>query len=144
MGSLTNSVKGAEEVLARRFLMGRRGGRHLSKIEFSCIEHFIEDVRKERITKVHLDLKENVRQSELSFIYYVSVEVVVTAQGDDNYQVYEYVERVTDVTTTEPRCTDEEAMEKATRRMSELKEVLTGAGFDVLHGRIVLAGDSVS
>jgi hypothetical protein len=114
-------------------------GHRLSKIEFSCLDDFIEEVRQEGVSKVHLDLVQNVRQSELSFVYYVSLEIVVTAQSDSGAQLYEYVERLAVVATTEPMCTDCDELARAECRLAELKVALSAAGFDVHHGRIVAA-----
>ncbi|MCL6444835.1 MAG: hypothetical protein K6T83_15500 [Alicyclobacillus sp.] len=117
--------------------LDRHVGRYSSKIEFSCLDDFIEDVQAEGIVKVHLDLLENVHASELSFIYYVSLDIVVTAQADHKGRVYEYSERVSVQTTDEPKVTDLDALAKAQTRLAEVKRRLTEAGFQTRHGRIV-------
>ncbi|MCL6517093.1 hypothetical protein [Alicyclobacillus sp.] len=107
-----------------------------SRIEFSSIDHFIDDVRREGIRRVHLDIFEEPRQSELSFVYYVGLDCVVTARDATGETTYEYIHRVSVVTETEPHCTDPNAWALARKRLEELEDRLRAAGFDVRHGRV--------
>lgn len=114
----------------------RHIGRHAWKIEFSCLDDFIEDLESEGIDQVRLDLVENAQPSELSFIYYVSLDIVVTAQ-DRPVRLYQYSERVCTQTTDEPKMTDRDAWMDAQARLAEVKRRLLDAGFQIRHGRIV-------
>lgn len=128
---------GGVPVLSRRSPTPEsKGVRFPARIEFSSIDHFIDDVRREGIRRVHLDLFEDARQSELSFVYYVGLDCVVTARDPAGDTTYEYIHRVSVVTETEPHCTDPNAMELARKRLAELEETLRAAGFDVRHGRV--------
>lgn len=114
-----------------------RSPRSTSKVEFSCLDYLMEDLRHGGIETVRIDLFDSVRQTELSFVYYVTLTLYVTAQDENNDAIFEYREDVASSTNTEPHCNDETAIQQGRERLAEVKQQLKTAGFEVLHGRYV-------
>ncbi|QSO46268.1 hypothetical protein [Alicyclobacillus mengziensis] len=109
------------------------------KLEFSSIERFMEDAEEDHVRTVHLDVFEVSQQSELSFVYYVTLTVFVTAEDDVQKLLYEYSEEVGTVASTDRRCSDETMVLRARQRIAELEELLVTNGFDVKHGRLTVS-----
>ena len=109
------------------------------KLEFSSIERFMEDAEDDHVRTVHLDVFEVSQQSELSFVYYVTLTVFVTAEDDVQKLLYEYSEEVGTVASTDRRCSDETMVLRARQRIAELEELLVTNGFDVKHGRLTVS-----
>jgi|GEM_PF-6368954 len=114
-----------------------RMARTTNKVEFSCLDYFIEDMRHSGINTLRIDLFDSVQQTELSFVYYVTLTLYVTSQSNRRDTIFEYAEEVASSTNTEPRCDDEAALHQGKTRLAQVKEQLEEAGFEVLHGRYV-------
>lgn len=112
-----------------------RAARTSNKVEFSCLEYFIEDMKRSDITTVRIDVFESVQRTELSFVYYVTLTLFVTAQSDFQHTLFEYTEEVGTATNTEPKLADEAVLAKGRTKIEELKQRLESEGFEVLHGR---------
>lgn len=109
------------------------------KLEFSSIESFIEDARADHVDTVHLDVFEVSQQSELSFVYYVTLTVFVTAEDEAQRLLYEYSEEIGTVASTDRHCTDETIVHQAKARVQELGQVIATQGFEVRHGRLTVS-----
>jgi hypothetical protein len=106
------------------------------KLEFSSIQRFMEDAEQDHVRTVHLDVFEVSQQSELSFVYYVTLTIFVTAEDHEQRLLYEYAEEVGTVAGTDRHCKDEAIVVRARERVKELHEELTTTGFEVKHGRL--------
>jgi hypothetical protein len=109
-----------------------------AKVDFPNLIHFIEDVREAGVKTVRLDAFEFVSQSELSFVYHVTLALFVTAHDPIENVFYEYTEALGTQTNTEPEFTDSSLTDLVERRTSEVKEELRQANFNVRHGRYTI------
>ncbi|MDI3328888.1 MAG: hypothetical protein QJR06_10065 [Alicyclobacillaceae bacterium] len=109
--------------------------RAYQKVEFSNLDHLIENLAGVGTRIVRLDLFEEVRQSELSFVYYITPTVFVTALDPSGYTVYEYREPFETVASDKKRLSNPTLLEPARRRMGEIEQHLRTSGFDVRYGR---------
>ncbi|QQE77483.1 hypothetical protein [Alicyclobacillus sp. SO9] len=114
-----------------------RAVRTRNKVEFSCLEYFLDDMLRSEISSVRIDVFDSVQATELSFVYYVTLTLFVTAQSDFEHTIYEYTEEVDTSTNTEPHITDTQVLEKGNRRIEELKKWFSEKGFEVRSGRFV-------
>ncbi|KPV42244.1 hypothetical protein [Alicyclobacillus ferrooxydans] len=108
------------------------------KLEFSSLSRFMEDASEDHVHTVHLDIFEVAQQSELSFVYYVTVTVFVTAEDVEQRLLYEYAEDIDTVASTDRKCRDEQILDCAKQRIKEIEQVLRDEGFEVRHGRLTV------
>lgn len=109
-------------------------------VDFPTLDHFVEDIETAGIDEVRIDMFESVRATELSFVYYVSLVLVLTAADSQEGLIYEYSEVEETVTATEPHVTDELVRQRAQDRMSEVTRALRSTGLQVRHGRFTCDG----
>ncbi|MCF8567210.1 hypothetical protein LLE49_21040 [Alicyclobacillus tolerans] len=110
----------------------------VQKVEFPSLDRFIEELGHENIESVRLDVFSESRPSELSFVYYNTLELFVTAQDHSGQILYEYMEPLATSTNTEPRFADEDGLELANRTRQKTAEKLSSAGLHVLGGRYTI------
>jgi hypothetical protein len=94
-------------------------------------------MRRSGIEVLRLDLFENVHQTELSFVYYVTLTLFVTAQSSFEHTIFEYAEEIGTATSTAPHMEDAAVLNQGRSRIEELKRRLEEEGFEVRHGRYV-------
>jgi hypothetical protein len=105
------------------------------KVDFPNLSHFQEELSDEHIHLVRLDMFEEPQQSELSFVYYVTLIMYVTAQDPTGMVLYEYRELLETTASSEPKFTDEMALKRAHERLTEVGLQLSSKGFVVQRGR---------
>jgi hypothetical protein len=116
----------------------RKEQRHLvSKVEFSNLNYFIEDIKSHGVTTVRLDTSQRARQSELSFVQYVDLTLFVTAVDKRNCVMFEYSEAVGTAVSIEANDVEEPLLEKARQRLDEIGMTLRMNDFKVEHGRVM-------
>lgn len=104
-------------------------------ITFANIDEFVDESKDVGIRQVRLDTITKWRDSELSFLKYVSSVVVVTAVHPVRHTVYEYVESVITTIQSDDELHPED-VHCTEQRLLELREQLVRAGFEVRRGRI--------
>jgi hypothetical protein len=114
-----------------------RAARTSNKVEFSCLEYFIDDMKRSGIDFLRIDSFESVRQTELSFVYYVTLTLYVTAQSNFEHTIFEYTEEVGTATNTTPHMEDKSVLAQGQSRVKDLKRRLEQEGFEVGHGRYI-------
>jgi hypothetical protein len=114
-----------------------RAARTSNKVAFSCLEYFIDDMSRSGIELLRTDLFETVHQTELSFVYYVTLTLFVTAQSTFEHTIFEYAEEIGTATNTTPHMEDAAVLNQGRTRIAELERRLGEAGFEVRHGRYV-------
>lgn len=107
------------------------------RVDFPAVDHFIEDARNAGVSEVRIDLFPSARVSELSFVYYVSLLLYVTALDPKNSLIYEYKEVLETTAALESGMTDEFAIQPGTDRLVEIEELFRQSGFSTAHGRFV-------
>ena len=112
------------------------------KVEFPTFAHFVEDMTDMGIENVRLDVFEEVKQSELSFVYYITLTVFLTARDSIGNILYEYTEPIGTIASTDKKLQDESFMELAQGRIRELEEQLRGAKLRVRRGRYSVPNDN--
>jgi len=107
-------------------------------VEFPTVDHFIEDIASTGIETVRLDTFEEVSQSELSFVYYVTLTLFVTAYDPVKRILYEFVEPIGTTACTEMKLEDDLFTERAQNRIRDVELQLGEAKLTVLRGRYSL------
>lgn len=108
------------------------------KVEFPSLNRFIEEVVNSDIRIVRIDLFSESRPSELSFVYYTTLTLYVTAQEPSGMVLYEYVEPLSTVANTEPRFNNEDALRVAQDTLRQTVQTLTAHGLETRGGRFSL------
>jgi hypothetical protein len=109
-------------------------------VQFPNLDHFLAEVAENQIDTVRLDIFEVVRPSPLSFVQYVAVTLYVTAQDPARATVYEYVEPVTTLTSSDPLRHDEAvhlAVDAAADRLHEVEQRMASTALHIRRGRYV-------
>lgn len=119
-----------------------KGSNTTTKIEFSALADFIEEVRAAKIDVVRFDVFETAEKSELSFIYYVTVTMYVTAQSFSGRTLYEYREWLGTAPSADRHFQDDVLEKLVQARSSEVRTVLAAASCTVKAGRFVIQGPS--
>ncbi|MBX5435766.1 MAG: hypothetical protein IRZ33_00960 [Alicyclobacillaceae bacterium] len=112
--------------------------RAYQKVEYPSLRHLMDDLALEQVRGVRLDVFEEARASELSFVFYVTLTLYVTALDASGYTLYEYKENIATAASTDPVLDHDEPRLRAQRRMEEVFRDLSAAGFDVRGGRYAL------
>ncbi|WDL99138.1 hypothetical protein [Alicyclobacillus sp. ALC3] len=105
------------------------------KIEFPTLGHLVHEVRESGIETVRVDTFSEFRASELSFVYYVTTTLFVTALCREECAIYVYTERLS---TTASNGKDSDVLTESESSLTRLEDVhreLREAGFLVRHGR---------
>lgn len=113
----------------------RRTAKTHQKVEFASFVHFLGEMQDAGIGLVRADVFEEVKRSELSFLYYVSLTLFVTAQDSTGFVLYEYREPIATITATEETFRDDSFVEAAEKRRKEVESQLSEAGITVKRGR---------
>lgn len=108
------------------------------KVEFPSLERFIEEVVNSDVRIVRIDVFQDSRPSELSFVYYTTLTLYVTAQHSSGKILYEYVQPLSTTANTEPKFTSEEALRSAQITLTQTVEALAAHGLETLGGRYTL------
>lgn len=112
--------------------------RTYQKVEFPTLERFLEEVTHTNVRIVRIDVFSESRPSELSFVYYTTLTLYVTAQDEAGKVLYEYVEPLVTSATTEPKFDDEKAMKAAQDTMDRAVGQLNRLGLQTMGGRYTL------
>ncbi len=107
-------------------------------VEFPTLAHFVQEVRKSGISDVRVDVFEQSQQSELSFVYYITLTLYVTASDEEGRVLYQYMEALDTTANTEPKYCGDDGLHRGAERMAGVKEELSQAGLQVGSGRYVL------
>jgi hypothetical protein len=113
----------------------RHLGKALVKVEFPSLEHFVQDVAGAGIDTVRMDTFKEARESELSFVHYVTLTLYVTAYDFSRKVLYEYEEPLGTRATADPTAIDPAFAEAAGARREQVERALSQAGLTVRHGR---------
>ncbi|RIV26648.1 hypothetical protein D2Q93_03730 [Alicyclobacillaceae bacterium I2511] len=123
----------------------RTEGKHMGQqrgwpkmVEFPTLSHFIQEIRKSGISEVRVDVFEQSQQSELSFVYYVTLTLYVTASEEEGRVLYQYMEALDTTANTEPKYCGDDGLHRGAQRMVDVREELSLAGLEVGSGRYVL------
>lgn len=103
------------------------------KVEFPTLNHLMHEVRESGIETVRVDAFSEFRASELSFVYYVTTTLFVTALCREECVIYVYTERLS-TTATDGKDSDVWT-EPVQARLEDVHRQLREAGFLVRHGR---------
>lgn len=122
--------------------MGMRGDRFnrfrcaqdWEKIEFPTLDHFIDEVKDSSVETVRVDVFSQHRASELSFVYYVTTTLFVTALCKRDAVIYEYTEWLSTAASDGKR-RDASLTEPAQARLNCVRSQLRAASFSVRQGR---------
>jgi len=112
--------------------------RMYKKVEFPTLERLLEEVTHTNIRIVRLDVFTESRPSELSFVYYTTLTLYVTAQDETSNVLYEFVEPLVTAATTEPKFDDEQAITSAQETMERAVAQVHRLGLQTLRGRYTL------
>lgn len=112
--------------------------RPCQKVEFPSLERFIEEIANTDIRIVRIDVFPESRPSELSFVYYTTLTLYVTAQDSSSLVLYEYVEPLSTTANTEPKFTNEDGLRSAQDKLYQTVEKLNAHGLQTLGGRYTL------
>jgi len=115
-----------------------RKRRTSTKIEFSTLADFIHEVKDANIQIVRFDVVEKAEQSELSFIFYVSSMLYVTAQSFSGRCLYEYSEWLGSAASVDHSLPDDSLVKLVTARTTDVGAALRAAELQVRHGRFVV------
>lgn len=110
----------------------------LSKVEFSTIQCFVEEMAEIGVQNVRLDIFEDVRQSELSFVYYVTLMLYLTAQDPTGCMVYEYREAIGTTASPDRKFHDDVFLHRAQNHIQEVEHLLIDEGLCVRRGRYLM------
>ncbi len=105
------------------------------KVQFPNLTRFVDTLVSKGTNIVHVDVFEEVRQAELSFLFYITPTLFVTAVDPSGFTVYEYQEPLETVISESRRLSKGTPVESARLRMAELEAVLRSQGFEVQPGR---------
>lgn len=108
------------------------------KVEFPSLDRFIEEAVNLDVRIVRIDVFQESRPSELSFVYYTTLTLYVTAQDSSGKILYEYVQPLSTTANTEPKFTNEEALRAAQATLTNTVETLASHGLETLGGRYTL------
>lgn len=114
---------------------GTRHEKAYQKVEFSTLEHFLDEVTDSGIRLVRLDLFEQSSPSELQFIYYVRLLVCVTALDDTGFILFEYKETIATSAQASPDYVDAEGIQQAHNLRQALEQQVSARGLQVRRGR---------
>jgi hypothetical protein len=113
----------------------RQLGKSSVKVGFPSLDHFVEDVVDAGIDTVRMDTFAKVRESELSFVHYVTFTLYVTAYDFARKVLYEYEEPLGTRATADLSVSEPMLGEAASARREEVERTLHQAGLRVRHGR---------
>lgn len=125
------------KLLALQHDGGLRPSDGFRTVDFPSLEHFMEDVLDAGVAQVRVDVFAFSQPSELSFLYYMSFVLFVTALDAAHQSVYEYKEVYGTKPSASPEVMDEVAVRRVNKRREEVMEILHKAGFRTAHGRFV-------
>lgn len=112
--------------------------RAYQRVEFQNVEHFLEEMLDENMTVVRMDLISEVQPTELSFVHYVSLSVSVTAQNQNGFVLYEYLEPIATVAATDGQFCDEVSQQAGEHRLTDLRNLFSNHGIEVRRGKFTL------
>ena len=112
--------------------------RPFEKVEFARLSDFITEVREAGGRTVRVDIFEETRLSELSFVYYVSFVLYVSAQPPATHSLYEFKEPVGTVVQSTSTVQVKPVAEFAAGRLQDVEQELRGANFTIRRGRYTL------
>lgn len=107
-------------------------------VELPSLNHLISELEEAGIELARVDLFQSGQVSELSFVYYVSLIVYVTAVDRENRILYEYKHVCDTQTSLKPELDDEVSLQRAEHEMEQVTENLKQAGLSVHYGRYVI------
>ncbi|SFU64491.1 hypothetical protein [Alicyclobacillus macrosporangiidus] len=111
------------------------------KVAFSDLDSLLDELLQCGIRTARLDLFRVIRQSELSFVHYVTWTLYVTAWDPERGTLYEYQEAAGTTVSTDPLAEDAVEPLAPRQRLETLRRRMQEQSIEVRRGRFVIQTD---